>query len=333
MLEMEVLNKTVNIPMLLVKLGADENNIKQMYNKADFRCNCWWRNGDNPHGLGITYNPNKGKWQCTDFTQREFGNIDLPDFVMKLTGLTFYHALEFIGTCCDGNNSNLSLEDLMKTNNAKTEAETIDSCILDCFEYGLHPYLQNRGYTPEVAKYFNLGFCNWGELIDRCIIPIMNEQGKLVSVQGRSIDDETPKYKFLDGTGDSAKLVLYNYHKAIEIARKKGWLLVVEGCPSVWRLHQYGLGNAVATMSTSVTDKQIKTLVESGLHICIWFDWDENNAGQYGTIKTIRKMEKMGFTNVSFVWMERESCPDDMKKEEIAKALKTKIRFPFKGGN
>lgn len=330
MIDLEKLNKTVDIRKLLVKLGAEEGNIKQLYNKPDFRCNCWFRDGNNPHGLGITFDPRKGKYLCTDFTKRTFGNIDLPDFVSKITGLEFYQSLELIQSCCDDSNNDLSLEELLEKGKRPSIAKEIDPTILGCFEYGLHPYLQGRGYTPEVAKYFQLAFCNWGELIDRVVIPIFNENGKLVSVQGRSIDDEIPKYKFLDGTGDSAKLVLYNYPNAITEARKRKFLLVVEGCPSVWRLHQYGLKNVVATMSTSVTDRQIDLLIESGLHICFWFDFDDNNAGQYGTIKAIRKLQGKNYKNVSYINPMKISCPDDMTLDEILKAFKEGKRFPFK---
>ncbi len=53
-----------------------------------------------------------------------------------------------------------------------------------------HPYLAERGLTPELALLFGLGFCARGSMAGRICIPIHNEQGELVAYAGRWPGDE-----------------------------------------------------------------------------------------------------------------------------------------------
>lgn len=320
------INKRVDIEMLLEKLGADSCNIKRI-KPLDYRCNAWWRGGDNPHGLGISYDKNKNKWLCTDFTHRQFGNSDIFDFVTHVTGLEFKQAMKLVESCCVGSNCVADINTLINEQNTNlTRCMVLERHILDCFNYGLHPYLYKRGYTKETAKYFQLGYSNINILQDRIIIPIFNENNELVSVQGRTFENEEPKYMFIEGTGDNAKRTLYNYTNAVEVAKSKGWILVVEGATSCWRLHQYGIDNVVATLSTSVTDQQVKLLTKLGLKIVIFFDSDENNAGLYGTNKLARKLKnndvKNGVYMANLAYQKLFGSPDDATKEQIYIALK-----------
>src|SRR5699024_2013146 len=136
------------------------------------------------------------------------------------------------------------------------------------FEYGLHPYWHGRGYTPDVAVKFNIGWCNWVELKGRLTISIFDEKRNLVSVQGRATDERLePKYLFMDGTVESAKLTLYNYQHARIRGMERGWIGVVEGATDVWRAHQYGYHNFLSTLSTSVTNRQLELLVRTELNV------------------------------------------------------------------
>ena len=48
-----------------------------------------------------------------------------------------------------------------------------------------HPYLTERGLTPETIAEFGLGFCAKGSMKDRVVIPIRNPSGELVAYAGR----------------------------------------------------------------------------------------------------------------------------------------------------
>lgn len=316
--EIEDLNLKVSIPDFLVLLGADRKNIRKLGNKLDYRVNAFYRGGDNMHGCGVTFNAERKKYLCTDFTQKCFSNIDLLDLATKFCKVTFQQALEYLEKCSTGKQIDFSKGKIWEGK----EVVPIDETIMNTFHSGLHPYLYGRGYTPETAEYFNLGWSLYGEMDERITIPIYDKNGKLVSVQGRSYVGEEPKYLFLSGTGDNAKNTLYNLHNALPEAQKRGWILVVEGCPSVWRMHQYGLNNVVATCSTTVTDQQITLLKDLGLKIVIFFDWDENQAGQYGALKLLKNLKERNVKNVNLVNTKFPSSPDDMPKSEVFKFIR-----------
>src|SRR5262249_54202659 len=143
-----------------------------------------------------------------------------------------------------------------------------------------HPYLKERGFTEETIRHFGLGYCNRGMLKGRLAIPLHNEKGQLLGYAGRLTNDryireDNPKYKF-PGTRERdgamlefhKSLVVYNVHR---LDRKVSDLIVVEGFPSVWWLHQHGLKSTVAVMGSDCSEEQSILMVErTALHGRIW---------------------------------------------------------------
>lgn len=132
-----------------------------------------------------------------------------------------------------------------------------------------HPYLLNRGFTPETIRYFGLGYCNRGLMKGRIVIPLHNEHGQLVGYAGRVVDDSqisetNPKYKFPatrehNGqvlTFDPQRLV-YNAHR---IARPATSVVVVQGFPPVWWVTQARRALVISLMGASCSDAQAKTI-------------------------------------------------------------------------
>jgi DNA primase len=72
-----------------------------------------------------------------------------------------------------------------------------------------HPYLAERGLTPETIEAFGVGFCGKGMMADRIAIPIHNPDGLIVAYAGRwpgEPPDGTPKYKLPQGFRKSLEL-------------------------------------------------------------------------------------------------------------------------------
>jgi DNA primase len=105
-----------------------------------------------------------------------------------------------------------------------------------------HPYLSNRGFTPEIIKHFGLGFCSRGMLKDRIAIPLRDHKGNLVGYAGRVIDDaliseDNPRYRFpgtrqRDGKLFEFRKTLFLYD-GFRIKAPADELIVVEGFTSV----------------------------------------------------------------------------------------------------
>jgi DNA primase len=152
-----------------------------------------------------------------------------------------------------------------------------------------HPYLIDRGFTPETIQRFGLGWCGKGLMRNRIAIPLHDPDGKLVGYAGRLVEDakvsnDCPKYLLPGARERDGKRyefrkshLLYGLH---HLARKVNDLIVVEGFPSVWWLHQHGYGTAVALMGSSVSTEQIDLmlgrLTEEGR---LWIFTDEDDAG------------------------------------------------------
>lgn len=341
--EIKELNKKVDIGLLLTMLGAPVKQITDLHRKGvDYRVNCWYRGGDNPNGLGITYNFSEEKWRVTDFTSRQFGNYDLLDFMTKILKIPFRKAIDEMTFASGKKNgfderlSKGSIESRGVTEFKKLERPVpINPAMMNTFEHGLHPFWAARGYTPDVAKHFELGFCpaQLGNLKHRLTIPVYDDLNYLVAVQGRSLsDEEEPKYTYMDGIqGESAKLTLYNHVPANYYAKDRGWIGVCESANSVWRAYQYGYKNFVGTLSTSVTDRQLELLVRAKKNIVIFFDFDSPHtmAGQIGAIKLAKRLWQRGVKvwvcNIGFI-----ADPADLTAQQFQMTLKN--AFEYKGG-
>jgi DNA primase len=124
-----------------------------------------------------------------------------------------------------------------------------------------HPYLAERGLSPELVELFGLGFCAKGSMAGRVCIPIENAKGELVAYAGRwaGTDAELPegeeKYKLPKGFHKA--LELWNLHRV----RHCKHLILVEGYFGAMRLHGLRLP-AVALMGSSLSDEQVALLRE-----------------------------------------------------------------------
>ena len=87
-----------------------------------------------------------------------------------------------------------------------------------------HPYLlEERGLDPKTVEEFGLGYCSWGLMKNRVVIPVHDEHGGLVAYAGRYpaevVPEDEPKY--LVPPNWQKSLVLFNYHRALEEAHDK----------------------------------------------------------------------------------------------------------------
>ncbi len=144
-------------------------------------------------------------------------------------------------------------------------------------EFGLK-YLP---YTPKqlVKSVLASKQANLSTMVHRTIIPIFDENDILCGLSGRKKDDnksrENKYYNFLL----KKQSCLYHVRKF----RPQNFILVVEGFVDVMRIHHELHLPVVATMGTTISEKQIEILNNYGLPVHLMYDGD--NAGKEGMLK------------------------------------------------
>ena len=120
-----------------------------------------------------------------------------------------------------------------------------------------HPYLFERGLTPEIIKTFGVGYCGSGILQGRIAIPIFDAKNTLVAYAGRWASDDIPAgiQKYLLPRGFRKSAVLFNLDRVSGVKH----LVVVEGYWSIFRLHTFDVP-AVALMGSTLSKKQEELL-------------------------------------------------------------------------
>jgi DNA primase len=136
-----------------------------------------------------------------------------------------------------------------------------------------HPYLAERGLSPELVEVFGLGLCSRGSMGGRICIPIHNERGELVAYAGRWPGDDVPeaeeRYK-LPAKFQKSR-VLFNLHRVAAGEH----VVLVEGYWSAIRLQALGVPVA-ALMGWSVSPEQVALLRERGTRfVTLLLDGDE----------------------------------------------------------
>ena len=81
---------------------------------------------------------------------------------------------------------------------------------------------------------------------------------------------------------------MFNFARARQAAFDKGELIVVEGYMDVIALHQAGFANAVATLGTAFTERQMELLWQLAPEPIICFDGDR--AGEAAAARAIDRM-------------------------------------------
>ena len=151
----------------------------------------------------------------------------------------------------------------------KEELPVVANAPLDFTLQGLepeHPYLAGRGFTPETARHFGLGFASRGLMKDRIAIPLKNHEGLLVGYAGRLVDDDlvgedNPKYRFPGDREKAGTRFVFRksellYHPDELRGVRSKYLFLVEGFPSVWWFWQHRIRPVGAVMGSSISECQ-----------------------------------------------------------------------------
>jgi len=205
---------------------------------------------------------------------------------------------------------------------------------------GAREYLNKRGIHAETIEGFAIGFAptSWDGLtthlqrkqiaLDKAIelgllirseknrvydrfrgrimFPICTETGSPVAFGGRTIAAEEPKYLNSPESPVFKKgSQLFAFHLAKQEIRQKKAAILVEGYLDVITLHQAGIGNAVASLGTALTDRQVYLLKRFTDSIFLYYDSDA--AGIQAALRGLEKFFEMGINPRVIV---DEDCKD-----------------------
>ena len=152
---------------------------------------------------------------------------------------------------------------------------------------GLLRALRSRGFDGTALEQAGLAVARAGgdpsrsasghydALRNRLIFPIRDLQSRPVAFGGRALDDATPKYL---NTRETALFVKGRTLFALEAARpairENGEAVVVEGYMDALACHQFGVGAAVASLGTALTQDQVLLLKRFASRAVLVYDAD-----------------------------------------------------------
>jgi len=165
------------------------------------------------------------------------------------------------------------------------------------FRLGLSPdawetikdYLLGKGYTE--AELVEAGLVvkkeeggSYDRFRNRLMFPICDMQGQVTGFGARVLDDSLPKYINSPQTLIFDKSSsLYGLDKAKAAIRKKDLVIIVEGYMDALTAHQHDWQNAVGSMGTALTEKQVEGIKRLTSNITLALDGDL--AGEEATLR------------------------------------------------
>ncbi|MBF8304481.1 MAG: primase, partial [Dehalococcoidia bacterium] len=154
---------------------------------------------------------------------------------------------------------------------------------------GLYAHLLGKGYQQkELVAAGLVSELERGETRDRfpgrLIFPIRNERGQVCGFGARSLDNSMPKYINTPQTDifDKGGL-LYGLDRTKTSLRRLNQAIIVEGYMDVLMSHQQGFVQTIASMGTSLTEKQVGLLKKYTKNIILALDAD--SAGTEATLR------------------------------------------------
>ena len=323
---------------------------------------CPFHSEDTP---SFSVSVNKQIYYC--FGCHKGGNV--VNFIMEIEHLTYFEALKFLAekagvTIPEPDDANYRKEEQLRKRLKQVLLEAARYYYMSFkSEKGeeARKYLQKRAITPSTATKFGLGYApnEWSGLYNhlvskgfssyeiqksglfvtkngktfdlfrgRLMFPIFNAMGELIAFGGRIIGDGQPKYVNSPETPIYFKqrnLYALNFAKQAKMKQ----IIVVEGYMDVISMHQAGVTNAVASLGTALTERQLDLLERYCEEVILFYDSDR--AGQNAAVRGLkmlmeRKKKHTGMTTqVRVAKVPNGKDPDEFireyGKEEFTKVV------------
>ena len=277
---------------ILENIGC--NKVK-IHNGSKPRISCTRPDGDNSGAISIKLNDSLSSSVYT--RSSEFENYEYNDFyslIQYLLDCDFDKAMQFICKTCNINYTSYSKNTLksnkksgsfaflkrFKRNKSKennieeTNENILSEKYLDRFIRGSCKLFYDDGINDNTQSKF--GIC-YDVLDNRVVIPIRNEDGKLLSFKGRLNNDnwkiyDIPKYFYYYPYIGERHLFGYyeNYFYIIDADE----IYIGESEKFVLQLDSMGINNALAVCKKRISPIQLTLLLKLGKPVVLMFDND-----------------------------------------------------------
>ncbi|GAB4187375.1 MAG: DNA primase [Coleofasciculaceae cyanobacterium] len=153
---------------------------------------------------------------------------------------------------------------------------------------------------------------------DRLMIPIHDNQGRVIGFGGRTLKDEQPKYLNSPDTPlfDKGK-TLFALDKARDAITKQDKVVVVEGYFDAIALHAVGITNVVASLGTALNQQQVKQLLRYTESKQIILNFDADAAGTQASERAIAEIADLVYNGQ--VQLRVLNLPDGKDADEFLK--------------
>lgn len=315
----------------------------------------------NDHDPSLTISPDKKIYKCfvcgnggNVFTfVQNFDHVSFTEAVGKVAELTGFHLSEQIETFQKPKDPHAEqLHRILRetiaysmyqldTQDAVNAKEYLDARGLDqetrkTFQIGYIPggdgltkFLKAKGYEEKDMVSSNVSRINESGIhdvfSDRITFPIHDMNGNPIGFSARSMDPSNPS-KYINTTETDIFIkgdIVYNLHRAKSEARRAGKIYLCEGVTDVIAFHRAGINNAVCTLGTACTDRQLNLLKRSSTKIIFCYDGD--HAGQNATFKAAKLARGLG-CDVSIILNKTGNDPDEILKAAGAEGLKELLK-------
>ncbi len=215
-------------------------------------------------------------------------------------------------------------------------------------------YVEKRGFTPKTIADFQLGYSldTWdalknylkekghseetsitagllikgedGRTYDRfrgkLMIPIRDIKGRVTGFGARVLDPslgEGPKYvnSPQSPTFDKSSTI-YGIDRAAAAIRKQDRAIIMEGYMDVIMAHQHGISEAVASMGTAITEKQVNILKKLSRNLILSLDADA--AGEEAMLRTVGYENTLN-AEMRVIVLPYGKDPDEVIREDISR--------------
>ncbi|MFC2003600.1 DNA primase [Chloroflexota bacterium] len=183
----------------------------------------------------------------------------------------------------------------------------------------LKQYLMERGFTEEELLTTGLIVEREAEKThdrfrNKLMFPILDARGRTTGFGARVLDDSLPKYVNSPQTPIFDKSsILYGINLAQQAIRQQDLAIIVEGYMDTITAHQNGFQNVVASMGTSVTEKQTNVIKKLTSHMALALDAD--TAGEEAMLRGVSYENTLG-AEVRIILLPEGKDPDEVIKED-----------------